>query len=344
MKLTQILLATLTFFLFTSTYASPEDLLPALELLKSRDFELGGTYRLIDPETQISKDIVLKGYLGRGGSKLALETEDGLAIVIPNLSIDGIYAAAQWWEKNIDGEVDVANFLDDIGVPALNRKKAILVLSAEQNLKLPLFVSDSFNKYAENGWHIIDAKNARSSSWKESQTIFRNSSEAMKFQNWDAVIAPLFSDFYNLALNYFSVGLDSSNYALVKEENPYSPNQYKLRYFGYDFGGKYGHKTYFGFEHYSNDTGDYRYPWDVTLAKYWKADYQENFYKLAKSINHMAGHLVESELEKHGINLDSEKNQNFVWGVAKYQEQKFIELYSGDFEITPGFEKPKRSK
>lgn len=342
MKFTQILLATLTFLLFTSTHASPEGLLPALEELRENDLEFGETYRIIDPETQISKDIVLKGYLGGGGSKDALETEDGLAIVIPNLSIDSVYQVASWWEENIDGEVSVASFLDDIGVPSLNRKKAILVLSAEKNLQLPVFVSDSFNKYAKQGLHILDGKNPHSSSWKKDQMIFRNADEALKFHSWDAVAEPLFLEFYNLAINYFTVGLDSSNFALAKEQNPYSPNQYSLHYFGFDFGGKYGQKTHFGFEFYPNDTAEYKDTRELTMAKYYKASCRENFFELAVSIKYQIRYLVEQELIKHGIDL--KQARTLSWEVGTNQEERFIALFSDEFEISPGFEKPKRSK
>ncbi len=177
--------------------------------------------------------VTIEEIIGQGGSKKAVLFTDGRVAMLPNMDVDNFIGIAQWWPENVKNEVSMAVFLENIGVPALNRKEAFLTIPNKNDenasYKLPIFLSDSFEQYASRGWFVYDCKYRPST--------IRSDKEKWSFEvnSWKQVITPLLIDTWKLVSNNIIPSRDSMNLVLVNTEQ----DSFVLRYFGFDFGGKH---------------------------------------------------------------------------------------------------------
>lgn len=181
------------------------------------------------------ENVTIQKVLGGGGSKKAVLLTDGRVLMLPNMDVDYFGRIAMWWPKTVDGEAAMAQFLEKIGVPALNREKGYLIIPSKTNsaisYKLPVLVADSFEQYANRGWFIMDVKNPESSFYPEEW----QKSGGITAENWEKTFYPLMQDIVIMNLNGIAPGTDSHNVVLMKGED----GSFHLRYFGFDFGGKH---------------------------------------------------------------------------------------------------------
>lgn len=183
------------------------------------------------------ENVTVKECIGGGGSKKALLLTDGRVIMFPNTDVDNIIGTAKWWPDAVTKEAAVAHFLEEIDVPALNRKKAYLIIPSKNNstisYRLPVLLSDSFAQYADRGWFVVDSKNPRSSFYPEGEW---RKLWGTDLKSWGKTFDLLIRDLLILSLNGIYPNQDCRNVILVKGED----EAFHLRYFGFDFGGKYG--------------------------------------------------------------------------------------------------------
>ncbi len=251
--------------------------------------------------------VTLKEIMGQGGSKKAILLDQGSVIMVPNIDSDSFIKAARWWPESVNHETTMAAYLEKIHVPALNRRKAYLVIPSKANrelsYRLPVFLSDSFEQYASKGWYIFDIKGPPQASFFCPQ----------EFQKWDFnlsvwqdVIPPFLRDLATLATHNMNglIGRDASNYALVKQED----GSFALRYFGFDFGGKYGSSTVS-----TKDT-----PVGETLPKDPDAICASTAYIARSIIQDFIFNRLYTKLERDGQTIDYMKIYNFSTRASEH--------------------------
>lgn len=172
--------------------------------------------------------------LESGGSKLATLLGNGQVMmtdIYDGLSTTGF--------ENVYRESMCAKVATEIGIPALNRKAFFISSNPDLSDHIPwshlndlFLVSDSFEKYAERGWHIIDSKNPGSVfvGYKASGNF------NLELKSWETAVKPLIHDIKAIFAYEFPHGLDSENGAFVKKDD----GSFELRYFTFDFGGTPG--------------------------------------------------------------------------------------------------------
>lgn len=180
-------------------------------------------------------DIEPKGILGKGGSKYAIEVQEGRALMLPNTDVDSIALIASRWERMTNEEVAVSNYLKSIGLLSLPHQKIDLILEEEdRSYKIPTYWTESFEQLGvKRGWYIIDQKNSECSTWNKK--LFSNDKERLDPKNWDGIFDQALNDYCKLSAYKISTGGDSCNIALVDNKNS---GKYEVRYFGFDFSSK----------------------------------------------------------------------------------------------------------
>jgi hypothetical protein len=197
----------------------------------------GETFHLSTQE--IDYEVTIKSTIGQGGSKKAVLLDNGKVAMFPNMDVDFFTKTARWWPEAVIKESAMADFLEAIDVPALNREKAIITIPSKHDTnvsyKLPVLISDSFEQYATKGWYVFDNKNPRSTVFSKSECGYWKP----ELDIWTKPIKTLIYDLWKLSINEVKIGTDSSNLVLIEKET----NNLELHYFGFDFGGKYGSST-----------------------------------------------------------------------------------------------------
>lgn len=200
-------------------------------------YGIGETFCLQTALESSCEFVTVEKTIGQGGSKKAVLLTDGRVAMFPNTDQDSFVGTAHWWPETVKNEAAMATFLESIEVPALNRKQAYLAIqsksSEETSYKLPILLSDSFEQYASRGWFVFDNKCSRST--------IRSDQEEWSFElnSWKNTVTPLLKDIWKLVSNNIVPGGDAHNLVLLQTDQ----DSFALRYFGFDFGGKYGSKT-----------------------------------------------------------------------------------------------------
>lgn len=206
--------------------------------LHESPYAVGETFCLQTSNSEC-ETVTVKEVLGGGGSKKAVLLEDGRVLMFPNTDVDHFVNIANWWPNTVTKEAAMADYLEEIDIPALNREKGYLIIPSKENseksYKLPVLVADSFEQYADRGWFILDCKTSSSiypkEKWKKDW--------GTSLESWDNTFDLLIRDLWTLALNGVCPGRDARNFVLIKGDD----GSFDLRYFGFDFGGKYGTAT-----------------------------------------------------------------------------------------------------
>ena len=134
-----------------------------LKHIQQNSYGISKTFCLQTADTEC-KAVTFTKTIGQGGFKKAALLDDGTVLMFPNVDVDSVLSRTFAWTTTVDNEDNTVKFLEEIGVPALNRKKAYLVVqNNEESYKLPVLHSDSFEQYAAKGWFIRDNKNPQSS-------------------------------------------------------------------------------------------------------------------------------------------------------------------------------------
>lgn len=207
--------------------------------LHKNEYGIGETFSLQTSNGEC-ESVKLEKTLGQGGSKKAVLLTDGRVIMLPNTDVDYYVRIARWWPDTVTDEAAMADFLEEIDVPALNRQKAYLIIPSKKDstisYKLPVLLSDSFAQYEDRGWCVLDYKNGSSCSHiqKDWETFWKTD-----LKSSEKIFDLLIRDLLILSLNGISLNSDSTNAVVIKKDD----GSFKLRYFGFDFGGKYGATT-----------------------------------------------------------------------------------------------------
>lgn len=204
-----------------------------LETVQQNAYGIGKTFCLQTENTEC-KTITVNKTIGEGGFKKAALLNDGTVIMFPNVDVHSVISRSYAWEITVDNEANTAKFLEEIGVPGLNRKKAYLIIqNGEETYKLPVLHSDSFAQYAAKGWFVRDNKNPRSSFVSDKE----KGHWEYDFKVWEEPIKPLIRDVAKLILNGFkSITGDAGNIVLIKKDT----GDLEFHYFGFDFNGPTG--------------------------------------------------------------------------------------------------------
>ncbi len=172
--------------------------------------------------------------LGKGGSKEALQINDKV-LMVPNMDVDSPHQIARRWARIVDEEVMMSTHLTSIGLLSLPLEKVDITLSKDSDNLVPAYTTKSFESLARDGCSIVDTKNEKSSTWKGQ--LFANNVDPYIPENWDQLIKPLLTDIAKITYYGIPLGLDSRNFAVVKEYKE-GLEQLQLRYFGFDFSSK----------------------------------------------------------------------------------------------------------
>ncbi len=180
------------------------------------------------------KPIALTRILGSGGSKTAVELEDGSALLLPNTDVDHPKDIARRWARIVEEEVAMSDFLASIGLLSTSAEKVDVFLSSDPDMSLPAYKMDSFNTLAQKEMWIIDSKNLESSSWTKEMKLFSKDTDIAEEAKWDEILDLLCQDIAKIV--YYDVPAlgDSCNLAIVKDKGHYKP-----RFFGFDFSSKH---------------------------------------------------------------------------------------------------------
>jgi len=183
-----------------------------------------------------SKVVSFKGWRGTGGSKEAYELSDGQIVMLPK-------GCARWWVDAVEAESQAIKYLNQIGVLGLNRREATLRIPSKSNpqvaFDLPVLLSDSFERYADKGWYISDVKNPNPCFKKIFETDFTEFLDRMRNDDraaWEQYYGHFVEDYVRLVVMGVQMDGDSANRVVLKLEGK---NLWELRYFGFDFSGKY---------------------------------------------------------------------------------------------------------
>lgn len=181
-------------------------------------------------------EVTIGSIIGQGGSKKAVLLNNGKVAMLPATHFTGL---ASWWPETVTEESKMADFLDKIDIPALNREKAYINIPSTDNpgtsYKLPVLLYDSFEQYASKGWYVFDNKNYKSTIYSNNECGHWNT----ELNTWAAPIKTLVADLWKLSVNGVNIEVDSRNLVLVEKED----SDFELHFFGFDFGGKYGSTT-----------------------------------------------------------------------------------------------------
>jgi hypothetical protein len=143
-------------------------------------------------------------------------------------------------EETIEGRIPKGTDVNEL----LKQEMEKIQIDAKKKVNLPAYTLDSFDSLAKKGCFVIDVKNKESSTWVENQNfLFVTQEEKLKLENWDNVLGPLITDIAIILYYGILIDRDSSNFAIIKNEQMPSSNQklsckYTVRYFGFDFSSK----------------------------------------------------------------------------------------------------------
>ena len=205
-----------------------------LKHVQQNKYGIGKTFCLQTTADAECKSVTINKTIGEGGFKKAALLDDGTVLMFPNVDSDSVESRTYAWTTTVDNEANTVKFLEEIGVPALNRKKAYLVVqNSEESYKLPVLHSDSFAQYVAKGWFIRDNKNPKSSFVSDKE----KGHWEYDFKVWEEPIKPLVRDVANMVLNGFKqITGDAGNAVLIEKDN----GTFEFRYFGFDFNGATG--------------------------------------------------------------------------------------------------------
>lgn len=169
--------------------------------------------------------------LGQGGDKIAIKMDNGKALLIPNytttLNQEG------FWDKVVEGEIQFNRLLKDQALLCPKYSQATI---SKDGCTISAYVSESFEQLAEKkNIYVIDVNYLTNESSKKAFSIFKKC--FFKFdemQHWKKIFAPLTQDVAKLLSCGIPIPSDSFNWAVVTTEN-----SCHVRYFGFDFCGKY---------------------------------------------------------------------------------------------------------
>lgn len=171
--------------------------------------------------------------LGQGGCKRAYQLSNGRALILPNMSVDGLTEIQSRWSRIVEEEVWMSKLLQENGLLGMQMQKVNVYAEEDAEHSIPAYIAESFEALAERHIYVIDVKNSSSSTWKGK--LFDSLDEANNPENWRPVLEHLATDISKLIHCQFPLGGDSFNIAVVKELSGY-----KIRYFGFDFTEKSG--------------------------------------------------------------------------------------------------------
>lgn len=192
----------------------------------------------IEDKKQQKEQKLLKS-LGNGGSKMAIEIEDGRALMVPNPGPDSITEVTGRWERMVEEEVAASDFLKEIGLLSPLSERVSIKHTNEEDQAISAYVCKSFKQFAEEGCFIIDLKEAKSSTWNaKSPKFFANDEQRLDQKNWDLFYNDFLNDVVKICLYNLPYSGDPFNLA-INQEGAKNSLQYHLRYFGFDFSSKY---------------------------------------------------------------------------------------------------------
>lgn len=188
------------------------------------------TYFIKDTDDQVRK-ITVQKELGRGGSKIAYQLEDGRALLTSN----GIFNRE--WGRVVLEETAMARTMEFLGMLTPFAKSVTIAQSEDaMNQGIPAYVCESFESLTEKyHWYILDSK-SQSSTWKsQKQYLFDNEEDELVIENWDPVMDSMCTDIAKIFMNNLGCYGDAFNLAFVDTGQQHGKTRYQIRYFGFDF-------------------------------------------------------------------------------------------------------------
>lgn len=172
------------------------------------------------------KALKLGRLLGEGGSKRAFSLSNGEVLLLPQR-----LAGLAKWDRQVTEEVAVSKRMSSLGLLNVQSRKVKVFLSREGSEGLPAYICPSFEQLKREGIFILDVKNRKSSTWK--QSFFQEGENRYEFDSWVPILKPLIRDLFILANNHLVFAGDSQNLAVLTNRKDRI-----VRYFGFDFSAK----------------------------------------------------------------------------------------------------------
>lgn len=161
--------------------------------------------------------------IARGGSKKAIQLDQGRVLLVPNDDI-----CEENWQRMVDEEVAVSEVMKRVGLQTTEPKKVTLYLSPKNRDAMPAYVCQTFDEINKaNNFHILEYKWGKTS---RKQSLFLNPNDRFNEEKWDEVTEELLVDISKIYRDNIYVSADALHLTI-------QPG--KARYFGFDFSLKY---------------------------------------------------------------------------------------------------------
>jgi len=194
---------------------------------------------LVIKDADVVYTITLGKILGSGGNKQAIELDEQRALLIPNeFCLPHALATETYWKRMVQEEVGMARVFTRLGLlTPIDRQVLVLRSPTCKTGFVPAFLSLTFESLAKKGIFFLSSKDRSDSTWKfKEHFFFRTAEERQQEKNWDPLFKPVLKDVEKIFAYKLPAFDDAFNLAIVKK----SEDRYEIRYFGYDFAGRFG--------------------------------------------------------------------------------------------------------
>lgn len=165
--------------------------------------------------------------LGYGGCKLAMQLNDGQALIIPN------EGGGPRWAHIVAREVIESELHQKIGLYSPLNTLVYVFPDATSDKCIPAYTNPSFADLATRGVYVIDCKRPDFHPHHPTLRLFKSHEDMLNMDLWRPLLVDMIQDIAKLVFYQIPYGWDCFSLAIIKEETGY-----RIRYFGFDFSDK----------------------------------------------------------------------------------------------------------
>lgn len=179
---------------------------------------IGSTTNLEQAET-----VQLIKTLGYGGSKRAIQLNNGQALITPNGT------GAPSWANIVHHETTVSALHRRLDLYSPLNTRVYVFPDVSSDKCIPTYTNPSFADLAKNGVYVLDRKRSAYPSHPELR-LFKEHKDMLNMDLWRPLMGEMIQDLAKLVFYQIPQSFDSFNLAVVRDHTGY-----RIRYYGFDF-------------------------------------------------------------------------------------------------------------
>lgn len=165
--------------------------------------------------------------LGYGGCKLAMQLDDGQALIIPNEE------GGPGWSYIVAREIKESELHQKIGLNSPLNTLVYVFPDANSDRCIPAYTNPSFADMAARGVYVIDLKRPDFRPHHPTLRLFKRHEDMLNMDLWRPLLVDMIQDIAKLVFYQIPDKHDCFNLAVVRGDTGY-----RIRYFGFDFSDK----------------------------------------------------------------------------------------------------------